>query len=337
MGSRYEEQRIAGHLVNGAQVGIGGRTFYVDPPRGTDAAGTLSGAVSSTGRKTSTANTIDTAFATVTQGLSQCFPGQNDVVRLLGDGAATGASDDLTTVAWNKDSTHLIGAQSPTMFSQRSLISPAVTFTPLFTLSANDCVIAHIQLNQAHNASSKCLVVTGSGNHLYRCHIAGIGNATAGDSASSNSLELTGVGANLFDECVIGLDDSTAPRSTSCAEIEFLGAAARNIFRRCIITGFADSVNALFVKADGSGDLASYNIFQNCIFINPVAGGATLMTAAMNVNATVGGAIILDNCFPVGTPIWNALDSTNIIIFGGAGTDTITPVFAGLPATVDVT
>ena len=132
-------------------------------------------------------------------------------------------------------------------------------------------------------------------------------------------------------ECYIGLD--TAVRSTTNANVELVSAATRNIFKRCIFPAFVDSADAIFVKVDGSGDIDRFVIFEDCIFSNADNSSGTTMTAAMDVHASAGGHVIVNNCALIGATDWEAADSGVIQLIGGTPSATAT----GIAVDVDVT
>ena len=78
----------------------------------------------------------------------------------------------------------------------------------------------------------------------------------------------------------------------------------------------ADNAGALFVKADASGDLDRFTLFDRCVFVNGVASTGTTMTAATDVHASAGGMLVFQDCMLIGATDWEAADSTNIYLIG---------------------
>lgn len=300
----------------------GGSHFFVDPVNGSDG---------NDGRSWSK------AFSTLSQAHTACTAGKHDVVYLIGNGQTSGTARLDETLVWSKDTTHLIGTDAPTKVGQRSRIATTsgVDFTPLVTLSADGCVFANVHMFHGYATAEAqiCLNVTGERNLIDGCHIAGMGNATAGDQAGSASLSLTGDGENTFRGCTIGLD--TVARSTTNAEIDFKTAAVRNNFIDCDIITFADNAGHLFIKADSSGDLDRYNQFRDCSFINAVASTATTMTAAISVHASAGGLLFMRDCSLIGATDWTGSDSTNVYLYG-AGQNPSGDLNTGIAHTTDV-
>jgi hypothetical protein len=283
----------------------------------------------------------DDAYKTLGKAHTKATAGKNDVVWLIGNGAASGSARLSATLTWSKNATHLIGIAGPTRVGGRARIAPTASttlFTPMVTWSADGCYVDNIHMFHGFDDESTaigCLNVTGQRNYFSNCHIAGIGHAEAGDQAASYSLKLTGDGENTFDSCTIGLD--TINRSTTCAEIEMVSAAVRNTFRGCLIINIADSAGALFVKIDGSGDIDRWVLFDDCLFISGTNSTGTTMTAAMDVHASAGGHVICKDSWIVGATDWEAADST-IIQLCETGNSVAADIKAiGIANTVDVT
>jgi hypothetical protein len=301
----------------------GGKAFFVDPVNGSDG---------------NNGKSWNRAFATLSHAHSLCTAGKNDVVYLIGDGQATGTARESATLAWSKDTTHLIGITAAPTVASRARISStsgATAFSPLITVSADGCLFANLHAFHGFNDASAqvCLNVTGERNVFQNCHWAGMGHATAGDDAGGSSVALAGGSENTFINNVIGLD--TVARSTTNAEIDLSSAATRNRFLNCEIITFADNAGHLFVKADSSGDIDRFCIFRNCIFTNAIGSTATTMTAAINPHASVGGLFLLYDCMLVGATDWTAADSTNVYLYG-AGMNPSGNLNTGIAHTTDV-
>lgn len=315
--------KAKGIPILGPSIGgmVFGNVFFVDPANGSDG---------------NTGKNPKAAFAKLSYAHGKCVAGQNDVVYLIGNGATSGSARETETLVWSKNATHLIGLAAPTNVAARARYSSAsgTTYATLYTHSADGCIISNVHMFQdyATDAANICANVTGQRNYFYNCHLAGGGNATGADNAAMSSLSLTGDGENTFEDCTIGLD--TVARSAANAEIDFKSAAVRNVFKGCRIISMCDDATHLFVKADTSGDLDRFTIFDRCQFINAVASTSTTMTAAINVHATAGGMIVLDNCILIGATNWSAADSTNIWL-AGVGMQASGDLLTGLAHTFD--
>ena len=301
------------------------RYFFVDPANGSNSNDGLSPA---------------TALDTVSAAYAKTVDKRGDVIYLLNDGNTSGTSREDATITWSNDNTHLIGWCAPSMISQRARISPSSgnteIVTPQLTVSGSGCMFANFALFEGtdeNSVASECVRVTGHRNvfsNVSMMNLGEVSNAHAGDEANSCHLKISGGEENLFLNCYIGLD--TAPRSTTNANVELVSAAARNIFVDCIFPAFADSATALFVKADGSGDIDRFNIFRNCLFINADNSSATTMTAAINAHASAGGHIVIDDCGLIGCTDWTATDSSVVRLLGAAPAALTT----GIAVSVDV-
>lgn len=274
-----------------------GHVYFVKPASGSDA---------SSGKNPAQ------ALKTLARALALATANQNDIVYLMSEGNDSSLCTDYhtDTLDWNKDGVHLVGINGGGNVSPRSRIAWASTASagsdkPLFTVSANNCRIEGIQVfaGSADTHLSFGTNVTGDRNSFRGCHFAGIGNA-ANDLAGAYSLRLAGAGENLFEDCVIGLD--TVARGTAeNSEILFASQAARNRFKGCIITTFAEANTHQFIVA-AAGSLDRWTMFENCAFLNQIQSTAVAMTEALDLSATAGGAILLRNCSLFGCTDWEA-------------------------------
>ncbi len=83
---------------------------------------------------------MTTAVKTLAQAYALCDAGKNDAVVLVGDGSTTATQRMSAAFTWAKNATHLVGACSPVLVSQRARIAPlstATAYTPFFTVSAS--------------------------------------------------------------------------------------------------------------------------------------------------------------------------------------------------------
>lgn len=272
------------------------------------------------------------AVATWTRGLALLTADQNSILYVYSeDNSASGTTDyQSDTLTLNKDGVKYIGINSGGLLGQRSRIAQLSTATgvgPLVTFSSSNCFMSNIHIFHGVDDSTSgtaAMSVTGDRNHFYRCHFAGIGHATM-DSGNNCSLSLTG-DENLFEECVVGLD--TIGRGTASNSEIYLpasGAAARNVFKNCIIPTFADAAGHQFMVT-ASGSMDRYTLFDNCTFINAVDSTATVMTEAFDLHASQGGTVILKDCVLVGSTEWDAGDTGNVLCCGPVGDADITGI-----------
>ncbi len=235
-------------------------------------------------------------LATLTQALSLCVDGNNDVVFL------TGTVHTTATLTWSKSKTHLIGL-SPDLRSQaRARISQtgSTVFTPLVNVTASECIFRNIgSFHGFANASAQiCWTDAGGRNEYTRCLFGGMGNATAAAQTGGRSLLVTGgTGENTFTDCQIGID--TVTRSAANASLELAAATPRNTFVRCIFPCLTSAAGALWATV-GSGGMDRWALFQDCAFLNAVESTGTTLTAGIIANASAGGAIVLQNPVSLG-------------------------------------
>lgn len=266
-----------------------GNTFWVDETYGSDG---------------NTGGPQD-PLATLSQALSYCTDGNNDVVFL------TGTVHVTATVTWSKNKTHLIGL-APQLDSQaRARISQtgSTVFSPLVNVTGSECIIKNIgSFHGFANASAQiCWKDSGGRNEYDHCLFGGMGNATAAAQAGGRSLVVDGLtGENTFTNCQIGLD--TVTRNAANASLEFTGGTPRNVFRNCLLPAMISNASAVFVTV-GSGGLDRWALFDNCQFINAIESTSTTMSAGITANASAGGAILL-------TPSTISLGATAIATTG---------------------
>jgi hypothetical protein len=267
------------------------------------------------------------AVKTLVKALALATANANDVVFLIQESNTAASTTDYqsSTLDWNKDGVHLVGINPNPILGQRSrvaLISTYVTASNLITWSANNCLVSGIEFfaGVASANPTGCMKLTGDRNHFVNCQISGIGNDLM-DTAGAYSLWFYGAHENLFENCYIGLD-TVGRGSAANAEILITSSGgtgnARNIFRKCIISGWCQSAgNYLFVSANEAGALDRFLLFDDCVLHNPgaaVAGGAQ-MTQAMQIHASANGHVILHNTTIVGADNVNASD-TGLVLCG---------------------
>jgi len=269
----------------------------------------------------------DNPYTDLPTAWSKAVGGQNDVIVLVGNGAANGSARLSTGMTWSKDAVHLIGLCSPVAVSQRARIAPtsgATAFTPFFTVSANGCIFKNIQWFHGFDTGTTAqinMVVTGSRNYFADCHIAGMGDQTSADSATSRSLKLGGSGAgeNVFDRCTIGLD--TVTRGAANASVEFTGGAVRNLFRDCIFPFMCDATTPLGLIGSAASCMDRWNIFEDCVFFNAIGSTSTTMAALATFPASPGGLVVLKNPSRFGITDWGTdANSLAAVYVDGAAT-----------------
>lgn len=248
---------------------------------------------------------------TISQALSYCTAGNNDVVFVSpGNSPGTGVHT-TSTIAWNKNNTHLVGLSDPLKRGKRARISATGTtaFSPLLNVTGTGCWIKDVQLftgfatdAQAH---SYCVAEAGGRNCYDNVEILGFGAAgTAGNTGARAILisETTAHGENTFRDCVFGVD--TISRGVANYTIEFGNGSARNRFIRCdfeMYCGAAATAAHILQAATTSVDRFQY--FDDCTFTNAVKSAATTASQFAVITAG-GGGYIMKDCMWVGATAW---------------------------------
>lgn len=268
------------------------------------------------------------AFKTLAFALSKATANQNDIVFFYAESNTASATTDYQSTAlnWNKDLVHLIGVNAGPQIGQRSRIaqlSTVKTIENLFTVSANDCIIANIEVFQGVATSTAtspvAVTVSGQRNHIINCQFSGNGDLGGStDTAGARSLVLSG-SENLFEKCYIGLD--TVIRTTQTAEIGLTGSPTRNIFKDCIVSTYTSTTAFLPVTVAATMD--RFTIFENCKFL--CAANITSAQAPAAVfggsTASINGVIHLVNPYTNCTQ-YTAADSSRVVALGLDGTAT---------------
>jgi hypothetical protein len=186
------------------------------------------------------------------------------------------------------------------MIGQRSRVAFVSTYdtaSNLFTLSADNCLIANIEFfaGVAGTNPTGCVLVTGQRNRFFNCQISGIGNA-ANDISGAYSLKVGYPAAeNIFSHCYIGLD--TVIRATATQEIQITGTGTgtrvpRTIFEDCFIASYTSGST---FKALATSYADRFVLLKNCT-IYTVQGitSAVAPTGAIS-NSNLNGMVLLQN------------------------------------------
>ena len=270
----------------------------------------------------------DNAFKTLKQALASATANQNDIVLMYQESNTSASTTDYQSVAldWNKSGVHIIGVGAAPIIGSRVRIAQAaaaLTISDLVTVSANNCLIANIEIYQGIASAApvttntcRALVVSGMRNKFVNCQISGIGDLSM-DLALSCSLAVTGA-ENHFIGCYFGLD--TVLRTTSVSESTISTSATRTIFDNCIWNSYCASAATTFKAltiAAGSYHTATW--LRGCMLCcefnrtgaTAAQTGGILHSAAGNVFLFGGGVF--------GYLAVSTLDNANIIALSYVG------------------
>ncbi len=268
---------------------------------------------------------VSQPFTTLAAGYQALRSGYNDVLMLVGNGAATGTARVNASFTWAKDAAHLIGVASPVLFSQRARIAPSsgtTAFTPYFTVSGNGCIFQNIQWFMGFGTGTTSqigMIVSGSRNYFQNCAISGIADNESAQSAGSRSLKITTGGENLFVSCSVGID--TITRTQANASVEFAAGTTRNYFRDCVFPFMGSSAGVLGILGTGAACMDRTQCFDNCTFENAIKSTSTAMTVLTSLtSASSGGLILFKQCVLIGiTDYGDTLALANSYIDGLTG------------------
>jgi len=282
-----------------------GKAFFVKPYSGSDA---------------NSGKSPNKALKTLAQALSLATADKGDVVYLIAESNTAASTTDYqaTALDWNKDGVHLIGIGAAPMIGQRSRIaqlSTVKTIEDLFTVSADNCLIANIEVFQGVTSSTatspRAMVVSGQRNKIVNCQISGNGDtALSMDTAGARSLAVTGA-ENYFKNCYIGLD--TSLRATATAEVT-VGNIARTIFEDCVFNTYTSSTTFKIVTYTAPD---RFILFKNCVLsaINNITS-AVAPTGALAAASSVNGQIMLHNSAVYGCDNVTTADDSRVLVFG---------------------
>jgi hypothetical protein len=307
--------------LNQAGFGTTGNVFYLDPVNGNDA---------NSGQNPTTSGAGGSGpVATLAQGYALLRSGFNDVLVLIGNGAASGSAR-IATFTWSKSAAHLIGICAPSQVSQRARIANAttsgITLTAnFFIVSGNGCLFSNLSwfhgagAGQTGIAADICLTVSGQRNAFVNCDIEGMGDSTGATDAGSRNLLLSG-GENYFGHCNIGLD--TVTRTNANSSVEVSAGAARNIFENCIFPIYSSDGLQFMLLTAGAAAMDRYTLFKGCLFINALGSGSTILAAIFKLAASTGGLVILDiNCGWMGTALGDTTTKAQVFTSGITATN----------------
>ncbi len=308
--------------INGLAVG-NGKVFYLDPVNGNDG---------------NTGLTPGQAVATLAQGYALLTSGNNDVLVVIGNGAASG-SVRINSFTWAKSACHMIGICAPSMISQRARIAnpttAGITLTAnFFTVSGSGCLFQNLSwfhgasASQTGIAAAIALTVTGSRNAFINCDVEGMGDTTASADTGSRNIKITGTGGeNYFSHCNIGLD--TVVRTNANYSVELANHTVRNIFEDCtFLVDSGDGAQAIIYA--GTGGLDRFVLLKRCTIINSVGSGATALTVAMILAASAGGILVFDQGSMLAgcTAIGDATTKAQTYVGGGTATNGVKGIVA---------
>lgn len=285
-----------------------GSVYFVDPANGSDGY----------------AGTADWPFATLYKGHDACVSGKNDVVVLVGNGAASGSARLSTALAqtitpaatagtlnWTKSATHLIGACAPTIVAQRARIAPpSGTYTQatfgsgnFVVVTGSGCIFANLSLFNGFSTGGTnqiCWTDNGSRNYYQNVNFGGIADAASAADTGSRSLKIGsgGSGENTFVNCVVGLD--TVTRSDANASLELAGGTPRNSFIECVFPFQTSAAGVLGIIVSAAAGIDRWTNFERCMFVNNVQSTSTTMSGLATIAASAGGLLAMRNCTLVG-------------------------------------
>lgn len=292
-------------LGNIGGIPFSGNYYFVDPVNGADG----------------NEGSADYPLATLYAAINRAVSGNNDVIVLMSNGAASGtarlslalaqtinSSATSGTLNWNKNATHLIGMTAPTRIGQRARIAPptgvytAATFgaDTFINVTGAGCFFANIDIFVGFSTGSASMigVIEAGGRNAYQnVNIQGLGDAASAGGSAARTLKITSQ-ENTFTDCVLGLD--TVARSAANATVEFASGTARNSFIGCTFPFQTSAATPLGIIASAASSIDRFQLFQQCTFINNVQSTSTTMNGLATLPASAGGLLLIKDSTMVG-------------------------------------
>lgn len=140
---------------------------------------------------------------------------------------------------------------------------------------------------------------SGGRNSYDNVFFGGAADAASAQSTSSRSLLVSGSGENVFRNCTIGLD--TVTKTVANASLEFAAGTTRNTFEACRFPFQTSAATPLGILATGNASIDRWQLFRGCTFMNNVNSTSTTMSVlASCTTASPGGMFVFQQCTLVG-------------------------------------
>jgi len=249
---------------------------------------------------------VNTPFNSLVTAFGACTAGNNDIVILLGNGAASSTARLSASFDWNKNATHLLGVAAPSMDAQRARISTATGATtnlnPLMTISATGCMFQNFSYFQGVGQAStdeSLLTITGGRNYFYNVAFGGLGSTNGAHRSGSYIIKFASGGSeNLFEHCSVGLE--TIVRDVANTSVWVAANAQRNQFRDCEFEMYPTANTPIYLQVDAGALNGSTMKFTRCSFKALMgATGSTQPAVTATISATANGTVYFDQCSTV--------------------------------------
>jgi hypothetical protein len=286
-----------------------GVTYYVNSTRGTDA---NNGGMDPNYPLSTISAALALESAALTKlGLSSV--GRNSIIAIWGTVRLS------STLTWSLPGTHLIGVGSPLRRGKRARISVtgSTAFSPMISVTAAGCYFGNFGTFYGFDSASNnaiCWQDTGGRNTYDNIEFMGFGDNTASTGTANitgaRAFKLnTSTGECSFYNCVFGVD--TTDRDATNYTVELAGGAPRLYFESCDFEcRLGSSGTAASHVLIGSAGIDRYVKFIGCRFSN---FSTSAMAQALNVHASAGGTVILDqSTIAYNITAWQGTPAANV-------------------------
>lgn len=243
-------------------------------------------------------------FNTLAQALAACTSGANDVVFF------TGTIHLTAPLVWAKNNTHLVGLCAPLKRGKRARISVtgSTPFGPLVSVTGNGCIFQNFGtffgFTTTGATSPICWQDTGGRNAYSLVEFLGFGDSTVttgtANQTGARAFKFnTNTGETTWRSCVFGVD--TIQRGAANYTVEIAGGAPRLTFEDCdfeadLAAGGTAGSHVLI----GSAGIDRYMDMIRCRLFSDTKSSGSAMAQALNVSASAGGIVLLDQCTTFG-------------------------------------
>jgi hypothetical protein len=240
--------------------------------------------------------------------------GRNAVVAFWGTQSRT------STLAWALPGTHLVGLCAPLRRGKRARISVtgSTGFNKLVAVTGAGCEFSNFGTLYGWADTSAALLAWSDeiGRSSYdNVEFMGFGDNTASTGSAnltgSRALKFTGAnGESTWKNCVFGVD--TTDRNATNYTVEIAGAAARLTFEDCVwearLGASGGSSSHLLIGASG---IDRYVDIVRGRFHN---FSTTAMSQVLNISASAGGTVLLDQSTFAGGTAWQTSPGANVVM-----------------------
>lgn len=264
------------------------------------------------------AGTASNPYNTLQQALAEApASGSNNVIFI------TGTIHLTAPLVWANSNVHLVGLCDPIRRGKRARISPlggTAAFGPLVSVTGSGCWFKNFGtffgFPVTGATSPICWQDTGGHNCYDGVEFLGFGDGTVttgtANQTGARAFKLnTATGETTFNGCVFGVD--TIQRGAANYTMEIAGGAPRITIVDCdfesdLAAGGTASSHILI----GASGIDRYLLLRGSRFLSAIKSGGSAMAQVLNVSASAGGGVLLDQSVAFGGTAWETTPSGSV-------------------------